>query len=647
MIELLERNRSARVVAFLAAAALTVVIYRGGLHGPFLIDDIPNLDTIQRWVEGRLNWRSAIDNRSGPLGRSVSMLSFLADAARSGAMDPATFKTTNLLIHIICGALSYVFCRQIFRRMEATREVASACALFVVAWWLFIPLHVSTVLYIVQRMAQLGALFTILALTVYVAIRQRLERGASGRFVLILWTVFPLIVGVGAFAKENAVLAIPLALLTELLCFPSTPASPRPRPVTWFFFLTVAMPGILATAWLATHPAILTSGYQIRPFTLTERILTEPRVLWSYVKTMLLPVGDDMGLFHDTYRLSTGLFSPWTTAAAIAGWLAAIGLAIALRKRSPLIALGIGFFLIGHLLESTVVPLEIYFEHRNYLPDLGILIAITGAARELWARHRTPTAGFRQAVMLGAPSLLVIYAVATWIQAGAWGNADTLFAMQESYNPDSPRLQSTLAARDIGLGNTQSALEHIALSETHGPENEKMTATLWRLIAYRSANLAIPPDLYTEFEHRTGYPITLNAMRYWERLTELAEDGGVDTRRLANAGRRWIDHDGMHAGSQVVWRSRYNLARMEAASGNLEQAERDARKAWIDSDYSNGVAVVLFQLNATLGRRDACQEILAMLRRRQDPGNADLTQAIALFTKALADGSIGRPAPSK
>lgn len=640
MIELFERSRSARGIAFLGVAVLTVLIYSGGIHGPFLIDDIPNLETIQRWLQGRLNWQSAIDNRSGPLGRSVSMLSFLADAARTGAMEPATFKTTNLIIHILCGALTYVLCRQVFRRMEATRNIASVTALFVAAWWLFIPLHVSTVLYIVQRMAQLGALFTLLALTSYMVIRQGMERGDRILPKLGLWVAFPVIVVIGAFAKENAILSIPLALLLETICFPSTPEKPRPRSIIVFFVLTVAVPGVIVAVWLATHPAIITAGYQIRPFTLAERLLTEPRVLWSYVKTMLLPVGGDMGLFHDTYVVSTSLFSPWTTALAIAGWIAAISFALTCRKRCPLITLGIGFFLTGHLLESTILSLEIYFEHRNYLPDLGILIAITGALRELWLRHPNPTIAFRRTLSAGAPLALALYAVATWVQAGSWSSADTLFAMQETYNPTSPRLQSTLAARAIEQGDTRSALAHIELSERNGPASERMTATIWRLIAYRSAKLPIPEAIYAEFEQRTKSPITLNSMRYWESLTQLAEKGGLDTQRLAKDGRNWIKNDPAPATTQTIWRSRYNLARMEATSGDIMLAEADARKAWIDSDYSNGIGVLLFQLNATLGRRDACEQVLAILKQRRDPGNADLTEAIDLFTKALTDGTV-------
>jgi hypothetical protein len=52
-------------------------------------------------------------------------------------------------------------------------------------------------------------------------------------------------------------------------------------------------------------------------------------------------------------------------------------LSILWRKRFPIVAFAVLWFLVGHSLESTVFPLEIIHEHRNYLPALGPLLALT------------------------------------------------------------------------------------------------------------------------------------------------------------------------------------------------------------------------------------------------------------------------------
>ena len=645
MTELLERRPIFRALLLLAMVGLTILVYASALHGPFLLDDLSNLDTIQRWFAGRADWRTAIDNRSGPLGRPVAMLTFLADAARTGSVDSFAFKPTNLAIHILCGLLAYVLARQIFRRVPTTTRHATLAALFVAAVWLWLPLQVSTVLYVVQRMAQLSALFVFAALIVFMYARQRLERSPDWQAHALLWLAVPVIAGIGALSKESAVLALPLALVFEWTLFTPLGNTPRPRSVRLFFVLTVVLPGIACVAWLLLHPMALQRGYALRDFTFTERLLTEPRILWSYVRTLVFPVGPDMGLFHDNYPVSRSWTTPATTLPAIAAWCVTAIVAVQSRHRAPLVTLGIGFFLVGHALESTVVPLELYFEHRNYLPSFGVVIALVGIGIALAGRLRQPTAEFRRLSVVFAVAVPLLYAAGTWVQAGAWSQGETLFAMQESYNPTSPRLQSTLAARAIEVHDIPAALRHIDLSERYSPASERMTTALWRMIAYCEGGLSVPPSVYDEFDASTSLRISNFAMNYWEKLAQRVEQGcpGIDIHRVAQGGKRWVEHDQGDPHLQNRWRTRYNLARFEAMAGDLVGAEADARKAWIDSDRNSGVGVLVFQLNATLGRRDACVEVLAQLKRTANPGDKDLTEAIDFFQQALDRNEIHAP----
>ena len=87
----------------------------------------------------------------------------------------------------------------------------------------------------------------------------------------------------------------------------------------------------------------------------------------------MLPNLAEMGLHHDDFVISKTLLSPWTTLPAIAGLLALAVGALVLRKKHPLITFGIVFFFVAHALESTIIPLEIAFEHRNYLPSYNFV----------------------------------------------------------------------------------------------------------------------------------------------------------------------------------------------------------------------------------------------------------------------------------
>src|SRR6185437_6164924 len=240
------------------------------------------------------------------------------------------FKPTNLAIHVLCGLAMLWLTVQIFRRWQLTHEHARWYALVLAAAWLWLPLNVDTVLYIIQRMAQLAALFMLLALGCYMTAREAIERGRrSGQ--LLLWIGVPALTLLAALSKENGVLALPLTLVLELFLF-QTSRRGRPPSIRLFFVLTTGLPLLAVVIYTATHPGFVLAGYSVRDFTLAQRLLTEPRVLWHYVQTLLVPIGRYMGFFQDNFPLSTGALRPWTTLPALIAWLAVAALGWAWRK---------------------------------------------------------------------------------------------------------------------------------------------------------------------------------------------------------------------------------------------------------------------------------------------------------------------------
>jgi tetratricopeptide (TPR) repeat protein len=84
-----------------------------------------------------------------------------------------------------------------------------------------------------------------------------------------------------------------------------------------------------------------------------------------------------MGLIHDDFIVSRGLTQPLSTLYSIATIIALLIFALLVRKKHYIISFGILWFFAGHSLESTFFPIELYFEHRNYLPSIGIVIAFS------------------------------------------------------------------------------------------------------------------------------------------------------------------------------------------------------------------------------------------------------------------------------
>src|SRR5690606_37588290 len=146
----------------LGVAILTAIVYFPGLNGPFLFDDPPNiLIPFQAWLDGKTGWQELVlGNRSGMLGRPISMLTFLANASTTG-LSVVPFKATNVAIHILSGVLIYILLERLLACDPNLKVKARAIALLVTAIWLLHPMQVSTVLYVVQRMAQLSAFFTL------------------------------------------------------------------------------------------------------------------------------------------------------------------------------------------------------------------------------------------------------------------------------------------------------------------------------------------------------------------------------------------------------------------------------------------------------------------------------------------------------
>ena len=172
---------------------------------------------------------------------------------------------------------------------------------------------------------------------------------------------------VAALCKESGLLLPALILVCEatLLRWSAPDRSSR-RILAAFLGLSVAVPLLFGSYFLSRNPDLILDGYAWRDFSLGERLLTETRVLWFYLHMIVLPNLGEMGLHHDDFLISRGPLSPWTTLPALAGLLLLAGGAFALRNKQPIITFGIAFFFVGHAMESTIIPLELVFEHRNY-----------------------------------------------------------------------------------------------------------------------------------------------------------------------------------------------------------------------------------------------------------------------------------------
>ena len=207
---------------------------------------------------------------------------------------------------------------------------------------------------------------------------------------------------------------------------------------------------------LANFSSLVLDGYEVRDFTLTERVMTQFRVFVTYLTMIVLPVQRRMGFFHDDFAISTGLLNPATTLVSIIAIGALLFAAVRFRAKTPLFAFGILFFFATHLLESTVFPLEIMFEHRNYLGLAGIVIALASLLPTVLKEKRALIA-ICVVIATGLAGL-------TWQRALTWSTPFQFYFYVYNAHPTSQRLNlifSSIHASGGDFERARLALEQV------------------------------------------------------------------------------------------------------------------------------------------------------------------------------------------
>ncbi|WP_315808890.1 hypothetical protein [Pseudomonas sp. C9-3] len=381
-------------------------IYALGANGAFYFDDFRPFSGLSSVTDSQSAIYFIFSDTSGPLGRPLSMLSFLLNQS-DWPDHPAGFFRINILIHLINGLLIAGASGALFRLMGARHRRAAWMAVFAAAFWLVLPLNVSTSLIAVQRMASLSALFVFAGIWMYLqGLLVQERRFAAG----VAWQIAGLAMTVPAvLAKEGGALLPVLVFVLEVTVLRPVTAVERWRGLRKLLSgaALVLIVGYLGSTLLNA------GGYSDRDFNLIQRVMTEPQILWEYLRLAFLPTPFAFSPFHDNYPAVMGLEIGATL--AIIAWLLTVILAIKWNRRHPIFCFAVFWFLSAHLLESTVIRLELYFEHRNYIAMFGPCMAIA------WALGNTPDK-YRRPATLAAGTYLLVLAGVLGLVTNLWGN---------------------------------------------------------------------------------------------------------------------------------------------------------------------------------------------------------------------------------
>lgn len=427
----MERSEFLTRSAFAVILLLIGLCYWQGIGGGFIFDDTHNLKNLGAF--GPIdNWRTLLlyvtSGNADPTGRPVSMLSFLWDA-NNWPSNATQFKKTNILIHLLNAALLFRALQLVEKKLGSNNRTALTTSVLAASIWAAHPLFVSTTLYIVQRHAMLTVTFTLLAWLSWAKVEEELaNKNLRKAWIWAITGVWGMTLMAG-LSKANGFLAPMLILASQIIL---NSGRLKVADEGRIRFIILALPSIIVASYLLLQ---IRHGFDLnfgRDFSLGERLLTQPRILFIYISELLVPGMGNRGFYYgDTINVSKSLYQPTSTFISILGLTSLVVFSHLWKSQFPRLSIAIQWFLIGHLVESSTIMLELYFEHRNYLPSAFIFLPI---AHWIVAGKILPS--IRRILIPLAPGMLIII---TLNKSIIWGSPFLQAQIWEQSNKNSYR----------------------------------------------------------------------------------------------------------------------------------------------------------------------------------------------------------------
>jgi hypothetical protein len=502
-------NKKYLSVLFLfAGLILCYLVYSVGLSGSFIFDDYPNLEdmgnygVIDSWDKARNFIGSGF---AGPTGRPISLASFLLDA-NTWPTAAYSFKYTNLMIHLLNGLLLCWSCLLLLRNYNYKESTVLWIALITSGIWLIHPYFVSTTLYVVQRMTQLATLFTLIGIIGYLRARLLIAHKPLRAYCYMALSIGVCTI-LATYSKENGAL-LPLLILVLEYCNPNKVY----KPIWQWRAVCLWLPSCAVLYLIFRKLNFSENLWPNRNFNQVERLYSEARIVTEYLYHLFVPQIEGRGLYQDGYLVSKSILQPITTLYSIV-FLAGLTLfSFIYKNKYPLLSVAILFFFAAHMMESTVIGLELYFEHRNYSAALFLFLPVAAALYALKEKIEPKLVYFIIAIIF---SILSFF---TYERAKLWGNTDELLLYWAKNTPESPRAQSAIAVTLMEQSHIQESMQHLEHSLERIPQSALLNMQL--LLQKVSYGIATEDDFKLTTERLAKQPFDAQAIQGLRVLVE-------------------------------------------------------------------------------------------------------------------------------
>ena len=422
------KNSESLSIIFICSAlfASTLTAYWNSFNAPFVFDD---LATIQRNAQvqfGEFGW-----NLISP--RSVLYKTFTFNYLLAG-QEVWSYHLVNFILHFLNGLLIFVIAMRIFRSLRPSpgalpegEGISRMYAGLAAAFFLVHPLQTESVTYISSRSELLSTFFYLI-----------------GFLTFVLWPknrvgfYCSLAVGAAYFfglGSKEPVVTLPAAIFLYDYLFLSH-AEFRPVFSRWRFYLIYLVGASAAVVYLLIRLKGTVGGMSSWQY-----FLTETRVLVRYIQLIFFPVG--LNLDYD-FKLSSSVFEP-----AVLGSIALLATVLFsgwwLRRKAPVFAFSIFWFFITISPTSSVVPIvDVIFEHRLYLPLVGVAFSFPFLVDFLYARLRRRVS--KPSVVFTSSSVILMALLAgTVMRNYVWSDEVRLFTDVVAKSPHKERPYNNLA----------------------------------------------------------------------------------------------------------------------------------------------------------------------------------------------------------
>lgn len=408
--------------------------------------------------------------------RYIGFLSFAINYRLHG-LELIGYHLSNLLIHLINASLVYFLTLQIFRAIETPVEIifpgASTIprndsrerliAFFASLLFAVHPIQTQAVTYIVQRFASLAATFYLLSILAYCGwrISSPLLPRLGGSYV------FSLACAVLAVKTKEIAVSLPIMLVLYETILIRKGALRLCAFLLPYFLIVLLVPLSAVDIWgegallddLAQKSKILTEMSR------TDYLLTQLTVVVTYLRLIILPVAQNFDYDYPVYRTLFNFDVMLSLFIIIALVLTGVLMVHVSRRedgRLRAAAFGLFWFFIALIPESGLIPIvDIIYEHRVYLPSVGIFITIAALFSLLAERAARRSSRAANGMIAAFLSIVLILIVATLHRNSVWRSEITLWEDTARKSPRKERPLNTLGAVYIDEGLFDKALAEL------------------------------------------------------------------------------------------------------------------------------------------------------------------------------------------